>query len=433
MKKTLRTLSILLSVSMLAASAGCKKSEETSKKSKKTKKESEITETEEPTDLTESTTEESTTEESTEESTEETSTLQTNADGLYRTTLDAVGDNTNISLELDVDQDGLDSCKVQAYTEDALINSSIPGFIGSAFTATGNGRIGLCKITFEISPAVLSKAGPDFQPTIYALNENTQTWYEFVTTVEDGKASALSTYLGTFILLDKTAFEAAKAKTASVDLSSDPGTDSNNDGLSDFVTKLLCDGTIRTSTGSLVFGDASFEDVQANDDFDNDGKKNGEEYTLITSIKVPSDAVEFQGRFYRIYDMGFRWDDVESLCESGGGHLLTVTSEEEWLFVKDLLQNGTKKCYWLGATDVETEGTFLWVTGEPFEYTDWASGEPNNDGAEDYLEIETWNEYRWNDGEVDGDFGQFSQDNHGFICEWESSDNGVSAYIQVNG
>lgn len=433
MKKTLRTLSILLSVSMLLASAGCKKSEETSKKSKKTKKDSEVTETEDPEELSESTTEETTTEESTEESTEETTELQTNADGLYRTTLEAPGENVSVSFELDVDQDGLNSCRVETLGEGALINSSIPGYIGSAFTATGNGRIGLCKITFEISSSVLSKAGPDFQPAIYALNEDTMTWYEFVTTVEDGKASALSTYLGTFILLDKTAYDAAKAKTSAVDLSQDPGTDSNNDGLSDFVTQLICDGTIRTSTGTLVFGDASFEDVQANDDFDNDGIKNGEEFTLITSVKVPSDAVEFEGRFYRIYDMGFRWDDVESLCESGGGHLLTVTSEEEWEFVKGLLQNGTKKCYWLGANDVATEGTFLWVTGEPFEFTDWAAGEPNNDGAEDYLEIETWNEYRWNDGEVDGDFGQFSQDNHGFICEWEASETGVSVYVQVNG
>ena len=109
-----------------------------------------------------------------------------------------------------MDQDGLNSCRVETLGEGALINSSIPGYIGSAFTATGNGRIGLCKITFEISASVLSKAGPDFQPTIYALNEDTMTWYEFVTTVEDGKASALSTYLGTFILLDKTAFDAAK-------------------------------------------------------------------------------------------------------------------------------------------------------------------------------------------------------------------------------
>ena len=33
-----------------------------------------------------------------------------------------------------------------------------------------------------------------------------------------------------------------------------------------------------------------------------------------------------------------------------------------------------------------TEGTFVWVSGEPLGFTNWAAGEPNNNnGDEDYV------------------------------------------------
>ena len=53
--------------------------------------------------------------------------------------------------------------------------------------------------------------------------------------------------------------------------------DFNNDGISDLMTKLLCDGEILTKDGKKVFGEASYLDVQKSDDFDSDGLKNGEE------------------------------------------------------------------------------------------------------------------------------------------------------------
>lgn len=54
-------------------------------------------------------------------------------------------------------------------------------------------------------------------------------------------------------------------------------TDTNNDGISDYYTKLLCDEFIKTEYGELVFPGLSYEDIN-NDldgDYDNDGIKNG--------------------------------------------------------------------------------------------------------------------------------------------------------------
>lgn len=59
--------------------------------------------------------------------------------------------------------------------------------------------------------------------------------------------------------------------------------DSNNDGISDYFTKLMCEGKLKTGTGIELFEGESFEEVQSNDDFDNDGLKNGEESIVVVN------------------------------------------------------------------------------------------------------------------------------------------------------
>jgi hypothetical protein len=73
-----------------------------------------------------------------------------------------------------------------------------------------------------------------------------------------------------------------------------------------------------------------------------------------------------------------------------GGHLVTVTSSGENSFLFNLWPSG-----WIGLTDEVTEGTWKWVTGETFSYTNWNSGEPNNSGNEDYIQFV--GSGKWND------------------------------------
>lgn len=55
-------------------------------------------------------------------------------------------------------------------------------------------------------------------------------------------------------------------------------TDSNNDGISDYYTMLMCDGILKLgSTKNTPFYGCTYDEVQANDDYDGDGLKNGEE------------------------------------------------------------------------------------------------------------------------------------------------------------
>lgn len=76
-------------------------------------------------------------------------------------------------------------------------------------------------------------------------------------------------------------------------------TDSNNDGISDYYTKLICDGTLPLSNGSTEFAGIDFNydaNDQLSDDFDGDGLKNGEELQVVTSgnkvyLKMLSDPM----------------------------------------------------------------------------------------------------------------------------------------------
>ena len=60
----------------------------------------------------------------------------------------------------------------------------------------------------------------------------------------------------------------------------DYASDSNEDGISDYYTKLMCEGTLRSGTGARLFEGISMEDVQANADYDGDGLTNGEEVKI---------------------------------------------------------------------------------------------------------------------------------------------------------
>lgn len=84
------------------------------------------------------------------------------------------------------------------------------------------------------------------------------------------------------------------------------------------------------------------------------------------------------------------WTTARSNCVAMGGHLVTVTSSGENSFLFGLWPSG-----WIGLTDEVTEGTWKWVTGETFSYTNWNSGEPNNSNNEDYIQFVSGG--RWND------------------------------------
>lgn len=138
---------------------------------------------------------------------------------------------------------------------------------------------------------------------------------------------------------------------------------------------------------------------------------------------MPAHEIEYKGRKYQRFDNAIGWEYAKVLCEKYGGHLATITSEEENEIVKQLVTenlNTNFAYYYLGGTDINSEGDFEWVTGEEFSYTNWLSGQPDNSKSrEHYLNIYNSNDWEglWNDLPK-------SYASTGFILEFEPPESG---------
>ncbi len=362
-------------------------------------------------------------------------------DNIFNITTECETEELNLVVNFSTSGQNTESAHINPVKNNILIDPSIPGYLGNAFEINATGDIGIAKISFEFDKELLEN--PEFDPTVYCLNEETQTFYEYETKVNGNIATAQSTHFSTYILLDKTVFERHLNETYNVDYSVDSGIDSNNDGITDYVTKLMCDGVIRSGTGTKIFGDKTYEEIQSNNDFDNDGVVNGEEIYPNYYIDIPDDAIEYNGHYYKLFDIGYIWDDAEAYCESIGGYLATITSQEEQQAVENILESGNKNSYWLGARKTGSE--FKWVSGEQMTYTNWASDQPDNHAnQEETLMIyknrnplcNSTNTFgRWNDLLNDGTCKNeafFGLVNFGFICEWGTYEVNKHSYTFIN-
>jgi len=98
------------------------------------------------------------------------------------------------------------------------------------------------------------------------------------------------------------------------------------------------------------------------------------------------------GHFYRLTD-SMTWTDAEAAAVSLGGHLVTINDAQENAWVASVFI-WYDYC-WIGLSDAAEEGTWQWVSGQTPAYTNWDSGQPDNNWEEDYAEM--WGGGMWND------------------------------------
>lgn len=141
----------------------------------------------------------------------------------------------------------------------------------------------------------------------------------------------------------------------------------------------------------------------------------GNTATFGTDVLVPPDGkiaeTTYNGNRYAVYKGKVSYQYAKDLCESYGGHLARITSAGENNVVKGLVAKvGT--C-WIDGSDAQNEGAWKFSNGEKMSYFNWAKGEPNNDGNQDYLRI-------YDSGEWDDSFeSPKTMDMMGFVCEFE--------------
>ena len=127
----------------------------------------------------------------------------------------------------------------------------------------------------------------------------------------------------------------------------------------------------------------------------------------------PRAEMYVENKHYSMYENGKTWADAKSYAESLGGYLVTITDAGEHAVINELLKYRTWADFYIGAyRAVDDQNVWAWVTGEPFDYAVWNSGEPNNNaGNEDYLGILMDN---------GGNFNDYSEDKMlGYIIEFD--------------
>ena len=83
--------------------------------------------------------------------------------------------------------------------------------------------------------------------------------------------------------------------------------------------------------------------------------------------------LSYRGHSYLASDPG-SWVVTEAQAQALGGHLVTINdaAENEWVRQNfSYLGN-----LWIGFTDRDVEGTFVWTSSEPVTYTAWNAANP---------------------------------------------------------
>jgi len=111
-------------------------------------------------------------------------------------------------------------------------------------------------------------------------------------------------------------------------------------------------------------------------------------------------------RYETIADCG-SWFACKASAESLGGYLATIGSKAEQDFLYSQLRIKYKglDTLWIGLADYLNEGTFVWEKGEPLNFKNWASGQPDNKGgAQDCAGILISGNGKWDDLNCDSSY-----------------------------
>lgn len=132
----------------------------------------------------------------------------------------------------------------------------------------------------------------------------------------------------------------------------------------------------------------------------------------VDRIPIPEEAIAHRGHHYLLIKKKMKWNAAKRHCEGLGGHLVTITSSPEQTFVKRILSESGASEGWIGLSDHEEEGTWVWITGEPFKYRTWNKNEPNSwKGDEDFVAMRMAAGGKWIDASSDYEIV--------FVCEWD--------------
>uniref|UniRef100_A0A8P4GI52 C-type lectin domain-containing protein n=2 Tax=Dicentrarchus labrax TaxID=13489 RepID=A0A8P4GI52_DICLA len=99
-------------------------------------------------------------------------------------------------------------------------------------------------------------------------------------------------------------------------------------------------------------------------------RADAETQPVKTPTSCPSDWTGINGRCFQYVQAALTWAEAEKKCLSMGANLASVHSANEYLEIQMIISRVTKGFgrTWLGGTDCQKEGVWLWSDGTPFDY-----------------------------------------------------------------
>jgi len=81
--------------------------------------------------------------------------------------------------------------------------------------------------------------------------------------------------------------------------------------------------------------------------------------------------------YYEYHPEKMNWMSAKRVCEASQGTLATIPTTEVQSYIRERFGSSSKsKRFWLGANDRNREGSWEWVTGERFGFTNWYRSRP---------------------------------------------------------
>ena len=132
------------------------------------------------------------------------------------------------------------------------------------------------------------------------------------------------------------------------------------------------------------------------------------------------------------FDLNRTWYQAEEFCVSKGGHLASVNSQFEHDQLRELLKDEKKvEFVWLGGSDEEEEGVWVWSNGAAWHYPGnswpWGSREPDGFQGENclYLMWSGGSDNHWIDHSCN------HVGNTGFICQIPTQKSNFWEMLQI--
>jgi len=135
----------------------------------------------------------------------------------------------------------------------------------------------------------------------------------------------------------------------------------------------------------------------------------------VASDSHPQEYNPDNGHYYYLISIspGHTWHQCRDSALALNGYLASVTSQSEADFLYGIIVPYSVMACYLGGTDEINDGTWEWVSGETFSFTNWRPGEPNSSNEyEDYIAFSIEQDGKWND------IGSSFAISGFFIVEW---------------